>query len=102
MITIAILLVLGLLGVILYQLFRLQIFSSVYKGSFQKRASTSNRVNAVLFLLFLIIGGIAFFWSFEKARPEFTIPIGSVHGVWIMDMFWTTMIVIGIVFVLTH
>jgi cytochrome c oxidase subunit II len=102
MITFAILLSLLLLGVILYLLFRIQVLASVYRGTFSKRVSTSNRVNAVLFLLFLIIGGIAFFWSFFDAKKEFDVPTASVHGVWIRDMFWTTMIVIGIVFVLTH
>lgn len=102
MITIAILLTLVLLGVVLYQLFRLNILTSVFRGSFDKRVSTSNRVNAILFLAFLIIGGAAFAWSFQDAKPDFMVPVGSVHGKWIEGMFWTTMLVIGFVFVVTQ
>lgn len=102
MITFAIVLSLLLLGVILYLLFRLQVLGSVYRGTYTKRVSLSNRVNATLLLLFLVIGGAAFFWSFFDAKKDFDIPAASVHAVWINDMFWTTMIVIGIVFVITH
>jgi cytochrome c oxidase subunit II len=102
MITFAIILSLLLLGVILYLLFRLQVLSAVYRGTFSKRVSLSNRVNAGFFLAFLIIGGTAFFWSFFDAKKDFSVPVASVHGAWIDDMFWTTMIVIGFVFVVTH
>jgi cytochrome c oxidase subunit II len=102
MITLAILLALGLLGVILYLLFRIQILSSVFRGSYSKRVGTSNRVNAALFMAFLIIGGIAFFWSFTDSMDDFMVPIASVHAAWIESMFWTTMVILGIVFVLTH
>lgn len=102
MITFAIVLSLLLLGVILYLLFRLNVLGSVYRGTYTKRVSLSNKVNATLLLLFLIIGGVAFFWSFFDAKKDFDLPTASVHAVWINDMFWTTMIVIGIVFVITH
>lgn len=77
------------------------MLGSVYRGTYTKRVSLSNRVNATLLLLFLIIGGVAFFWSFFDAKKDFDVPRASVHAVWINDMFWTTMIVIGIVFVIT-
>ncbi|QMU27203.1 cytochrome c oxidase subunit II [Adhaeribacter radiodurans] len=102
MITFAIVLSIILIGVILALLFRIQILSSIYSGSFQKRASKSNKINAVLFLLFLIVGGVAFIWSFQNAEARIHIPVGSVHGVWIDDMFWLTMVIIGIVFVITQ
>lgn len=102
MITFAIVLSLLLLGVILYLLFRLNVLGSVYRSTYTKRVSLSNKVNATLLLLFLIIGGVAFFWSFFDAKKDFDLPTASVHAVWINDMFWTTMIVIGIVFVITH
>ncbi|WP_233219266.1 cytochrome c oxidase subunit II [Adhaeribacter arboris] len=53
-------------------------------------------------MLFLVIGGAAFIWSFQNAEERIHIPVGSVHGVWIDDMFWLTMVVIGIVFVITQ
>src|SRR5687767_7916579 len=102
MITLAILLALGLLGVILYLIFRIQILSSVFRGTYNKRVGTSNRVNAILLLAFLVFGGIAFFWSFADSMDNFMVPVASVHAVWIEEMFWTTMIILGIVFVITH
>ncbi|WP_026463116.1 cytochrome c oxidase subunit II [Adhaeribacter aquaticus] len=102
MITLAILFTLALLGVILYLIFRIQILGSVYRGTYNKRVSTSNKVNATLFVVFLIVGGGAFFWSFQDAKPEMTVPVASVHGAWVNDMFWLTMAVIGIVFVITQ
>lgn len=102
MITFAIVLSIILIGVIVGLLFRIQILASIFSGSYQKRASKSNKINAVLLLLFLIIGGAAFIWSFQNAEKRIHIPVGSVHGVWIDDMFWLTMVVIGIVFVITQ
>ena len=102
MVTIAVILLLLLLGVISYQLLRIQTFSSIFRGTFNKRVSTSNRVNAILFLVFLVVGGALFFWSFIDNLVDFSVPVASVHGQWIDDMFWTSMIVIGIVFVITQ
>lgn len=102
MITFAIVLSIILIGVILALLFRIQLLASIFNGSFQKRAGKSNSINAVLLLLFLVIGGAAFIWSFQNAEERIHIPVGSVHGVWIDDMFWLTMVVIGIVFVITQ
>lgn len=100
--TFAIILSLILIGVILALLFRIQVLASVFTGSFHKRVSKSNKINAVLLLAFLIIGGAAFAWSFINAEERIHIPVGSVHGVWIDEMFWLTMVIIGIVFVITQ
>jgi cytochrome c oxidase subunit 2 len=53
-------------------------------------------------LLFLIIGGIAFVWSWIDSQDDFMLPVGSEHGVWIDEMFWLTMVILGIVFVITQ
>jgi cytochrome c oxidase subunit 2 len=55
-----------------------------------------------LLLLFLIVGGVAFAWSFSASWDEMNQPLASVHGRWTDSLFWTTMIVIGIVFVITQ
>ena len=102
MITLAIILSLALLGFILYLLFRIQVLSSIFRGSYKKTVSTSNRVNGILFILFLILGMGAFFWSFGVVKKDFMQPVASVHGQWIDELFWTTMIIIGIVFVITQ
>lgn len=102
MIKLAVALSVLLLVVILILLFRIQILASIFKGSYQKRIGQSNKVNAILMLLFLLVGGAAFIWSFMKSKDLMVIPVASQHGVWIDNMFWMTMVIIGIVFVITQ
>ncbi|MFD2514297.1 cytochrome c oxidase subunit II [Pontibacter locisalis] len=105
MITIAIVLSILLLLVVLFLLFRIGTLASIFRGSSKRAAGTtptSNKVNSMLFLLFLIFGGAAFAWSFSDSWETMNLPLASVHGEWTDDLFWTTMIIIGIVFVITH
>ncbi|WP_276498233.1 cytochrome c oxidase subunit II [Pontibacter litorisediminis] len=105
MITIAIGLSILLLLVILFLLFRIGTLASIFRGSSERAAGTtkvSNRVNGTLMLLFLFVGGAAFAWSFVDAWDTMNLPLGSVHGEWTDNLFWTTMIIIGIVFVITQ
>ncbi|WP_439879942.1 cytochrome c oxidase subunit II [Pontibacter sp. MBLB2868] len=105
MITIAIGLSILLLLVVLFLLFRIGTLASIFRGSSQRPAGTSrtsNKVNSTLFLLFLIFGGAAFIWSFADSWDTMNLPIASVHGEWTDNLFWTTMVVIGVVFVITQ
>lgn len=102
MTALGILLVLVLLLVVFGLLFRLQILTSIFSGSSVREFSTSNRVNAVLMIVFMVLGAIGFAWSFGDNFNKMNPPIASVHGHATERMFWTTMIVIGIVFVLTQ
>ncbi|GAB3829866.1 cytochrome c oxidase subunit II [Pontibacter rugosus] len=105
MISIAIGLSVVLLLVVLFLLFRIGTLASIFRGSSERAVGTtktSNRVNGTLLLLFLVLGSVAFAWSFMSAWDEMNLPLASVHGEWTDDLFWTTMIVIGIVFVLTQ
>lgn len=105
MITFAIGLSIILLIVILFLLFRIGTLASIFRGSTQRAAGTtktSNKVNSMLLLLFLLIGGAAFAWSFADSWEEMNQPLASVHGEWTDSLFWTTMIVIGIVFAITQ
>ena len=105
MITFAIGLSIILLLVILFLLFRIGTLASIFRGSSQRAAGTtktSNKVNSTLLLLFLILGGAAFIWSFAGSWEKMNLPLASVHGEWTDSLFWTTMIVIGIVFAITQ
>ncbi|MEJ8758259.1 cytochrome c oxidase subunit II [Pontibacter sp. H259] len=105
MITIAIVLSILLLLVVLFLMFRIGTLASIFRGSSERAAGTtktSNTVNSMLMLLFLILGGIAFAWSFSASWDEMNQPLASVHGEWTDSLFWTTMIIIGIVFVITQ
>jgi cytochrome c oxidase subunit 2 len=66
MTSLTILLVLVLLLVVFGLLFRLQILTAIFSGSYVRQIGTSNRVNAVLMLVFMVVGGAAFFWSFAE------------------------------------
>ncbi|MCB2407545.1 cytochrome c oxidase subunit II [Hymenobacter lucidus] len=102
MIALGILLVLVLLLVVFGLLFRIQILTSIFSGSSTREIGTSNRVNAILMIAFMVIGGAAFAYSFMDNYGKMNPPIASVHGHEMERLFWTTMIIIGIVFVLTH
>lgn len=95
-------LVLVLLLVVFGLLFRIQILTAIFSGSTNKEIGTSNRVNALLMLVFMVVGGGLFFYSFAQAYPKMNPPIASIHGHAMEKMFWTTMIVIGIAFVITQ
>jgi cytochrome c oxidase subunit 2 len=102
MITIAVALSIILLLVILYLLFRIQVLASIFKGSYRRDIGKSNKVNAMLLLVFFFVMGGLFIWSFTDAWDDMVLPVASEHGIAIDSMFWLTMAVIGFVFVLTH
>ncbi|MVN78491.1 cytochrome c oxidase subunit II [Hymenobacter sp. HMF4947] len=102
MTALTILLVLVLLLVVFGLLFRLQILTSIFSGSYVKEIGMSNRINALLMLVFMVVGGAAFFWSFANNFSKMNPPIASVHGHAMEKMFWTTMIVIGVAFAITQ
>ncbi|ALD20325.1 cytochrome c oxidase subunit II [Hymenobacter sp. DG25A] len=102
MTVLGILLVLVLLLVVFGLLFRLQILTSIFSGSFVRDVGMSNRVNGILMILFMVLGGAAFAWSFVDSFDKMNPPIASVHGHATERMFWTTMIILGIVFVITQ
>jgi cytochrome c oxidase subunit 2 len=102
MIALGIFLLLLLLLVVFGLLFRIQILTSIFSGSSTREIGTSNRVNAILMLVFLILGGAWFAYSFVDNYGKMNPPIASVHGHALERMFWVTMLIIGIVFVLTQ
>lgn len=102
MVTTAIVLSIILLFVVLFLLFRISALASAFRRGNKTYVSRSNKINGYLMLVFLVVGGVAFFWSFFDAREDFTVPNASVHGEWIDDMFWLTMVILGIVFVITQ
>jgi cytochrome c oxidase subunit II len=94
----AVFLVLG----ILLMIFRIGRLINVVKGSDKKRVTGSNKVNAILMLLFLIIGfGLMIYYS-AFYYDDYVIPVATEHGVLTDKLFWRTMWVTGAVFVVTH
>ena len=87
---------------IIWMVYRIQTLVSVVKGSDKKIASGSNKVNAILFIVFLIGGGILMFWYSIKEFDNYTLPVASEHGVVTDSLFWWSMAITGIVFLITH
>jgi cytochrome c oxidase subunit 2 len=87
---------------IIWMVYRIQTLVSVVKGSDKKIASGSNKVNAILFVLFLIGTTILMFWYSIKEFDNYELPVASEHGVITDQLFWITMAVTGVVFLITH
>lgn len=88
---------------ILVMIFRVQtLVSIVRRGSTEKRVGSSNRVNAILFLAFLVLGTIGIVWSSIATATDYLPQPSSIHGRQIDDLFWVTMGIIGAVFFATH
>jgi cytochrome c oxidase subunit 2 len=91
-----------LLLVILLTLFRIGRLVSVVKGKDHKKIGTSNKVNGALMLAFLIGSFGLFFWYSFGYYDHYTLPIASEHGVETDFMFWLTMAVTGVIFLITN
>lgn len=87
---------------IIWMVYRIQTLVSVVKGSDKKIASGSNKVNAILFIVFLIGAGILMFWYSIKEFDNYQLPIASEHGVITDSLFWWSMAITGVVFLITH
>ncbi|SFT65545.1 cytochrome c oxidase subunit 2 [Algoriphagus locisalis] len=87
---------------IIWMVYRIQTLVSVVKGSDKKIASGSNKINAILFIVFLVAGGALMFWYSIKEFDNYQLPIASEHGVITDSLFWWSMAITGIVFLITH
>lgn len=87
---------------LVWMVFRIQTLVSVVKGSDKKIATGSNKINALLFVLFLVGSGILMFWYSIKEFDNYQLPLASEHGVITDQLFWITTAVTGIVFLITH
>ncbi len=91
-----------LLIMVIWMVYRIQTLISVAKGSDKKITTTSNKVNAILFMVFLIGIGGWMVWYSIKEFDNYQLPIGSEHGIVTDRLFWITMAVTGFIFLLTH
>ncbi|MTI33281.1 cytochrome c oxidase subunit II [Xanthovirga aplysinae] len=87
---------------IILAIFRVHKLVDVFRGTEKKYVTASNKVNAALFLVFLIVGGIAFFWYSIAEYDRYQIPIASKHGVVTDNLFWVTMWITGAAFLLCN
>ncbi|MGA0556137.1 cytochrome c oxidase subunit II [Larkinella sp. VNQ87] len=67
-----------------------------------ERVGTGNRINAILFPTFFVVGAVAVTWSFLNARQYFLPEASSPHGRHTDGLFWLVMAIITIAFVVTN
>lgn len=87
---------------VIWMVYRIQTLISVAKGSDKKIQTTSNKVNAALFVVFLVGTFGLMTWYSIKEFSNYQLPIASEHGVITDRLFWITMAVTGFIFILTH
>lgn len=92
-------LVLGFL--VLFQIAKATEYVAILKGEDKARKDT-NRINAFLLLTFLIGGLIAVWYCHEKLKGKVLGAAASDHGERIDTMIFITLIITGIVFVITQ
>ncbi|WP_286745825.1 cytochrome c oxidase subunit II [Roseivirga sp. UBA1976] len=87
---------------ILLLIFRITRLVNVVKGTGEETTSSSNNMNAVLMIVFMVLFfGLAGWYSwahFDAYDP----PVASEHGELTDKLFWRTMWITGIVFVVTN
>lgn len=66
------------------------------------RVGMSNRINGALFMVFLILAIIGFAWSFLYAKQYFLPEASSIHGRRTDSLFWLSMGIITVAFVVTN
>jgi cytochrome c oxidase subunit 2 len=91
-----------LILVILLLIFRLNTLVGVMRGSYSKTAGFSNKVNAVMLLIFFIVGVFLFFWYSSVASHHYLPKAVSDHGIRTDLMFWITMSILCFAFIVTN
>ncbi|OWY19176.1 cytochrome c oxidase subunit II [Sphingobacteriales bacterium UPWRP_1] len=92
--------IIALVLVIVFQIAKANELVASLKG--EEMVINRNRVNAMLFLLFLIFGMIGAVWSTFHYAPKFLPAPSSEHGTWLRNMFFWTLVATVPVFIVTH
>lgn len=89
-----------LLVVIIYMIFKLGNLVSIAKGKREESENNDNRINAFLFVVFMVVSLVGFFWYSYANFEDYQLPIASEHGRWTDTLFWITMGVTVVAFVI--
>ena len=95
--------VVAMILLVIFQIAKASEYVSVLKGE-KKSREQSNKVNAFLMVLFLVVGMIGAWWCQKTLGPKtlFSQPSGSVEGEKIDQMFLVTLYVTGAVWFVTQ
>jgi len=99
--TLLVVIALVLFVIVIFQLARTTEYVAMLRGE-EKAQLDADKVNARLFLVFMIGGGIALVWSLVHYEPYMILHASSVHGQWLDSMFNITLFFTGIVFIITQ
>lgn len=91
-----------LLALVIGMLYKVSTMMSVVSKKKENPESTSNDVNGILMLSFLIIGGIMAWVSAYVYFDDYSLPVASDHGVITDQLFWVTMVITGLAFIITQ
>lgn len=91
-----------LLFVVIGLLVRAQVLIDIFTKSSERRVGLSNKINALLFPVFFVVGLIGFIYLSVTSRKYYLPESASEHGVRTDELFWITMGVITVVFIATH
>ncbi|UXP32884.1 cytochrome c oxidase subunit II [Reichenbachiella agarivorans] len=92
-----------LIGAILVTIFRAHTLVQVVRGNKDGESlGKSNKINAALFLVFLVAGIVLFFGYSYTQFDRYTVPVASEHGEVTFKLFWITTAVTTVAFILTH
>ena len=83
---------------ILYMIFRVSNLITIAKGPRDEKAGTDNKVNAALFIVFMVVSFVGFFWYSFAYFEDYNLPVASDHGKWTDTLFWITMAVTVVAF----
>lgn len=95
--------VIVLIFIVIFQIAKASEYVSVLKGE-EKSRKQNNRINAFLMVGFLVLGMIGVWYCNELYYKKTLLPQGSasVEGERVDSMLWVTLIVTGVVFIITQ
>ena len=93
--------ILGLGFLVTFQIAKASEYVAVMRGEERSRKQT-NRINAFLLLVFLIVGLIGVYYCNEKLKGKILGSPDSDHGVYIDTMLYITLALTGFVFIVTQ
>lgn len=93
------------LGVVLllgigYLIFRLSSLVSLASDKKDDSVTSANSINAALFIVFMVVSLGGFFWYSFTHFDSYDPPVASEHGAWTDTLFWITMAVTVVAFVI--
>ncbi|RFS22393.1 cytochrome c oxidase subunit II [Chitinophaga silvatica] len=94
-------LVVVLIFIVIFQIAKASEYVSILKGE-KKAREQSNRINGFLLIAFLVLGLIGVYWCNDLLKGKILGESASVQGEGVDNLIYVTLIITGVVFVLTQ